>query len=169
MAIKLQKNVEYKYKIPSYAPFRVGDIVRICNAKNIKKYQNSKEPYMNKLAVVIGYSTKSSSGPMTFAVRVIETGDEYLLYQYLLAKTEQRMHVPKFEIGDEVVLNSKKIEGKWVRIIKANQDATYDVIVLKDQKEYKVTERSLKFPTTEELAYKDLEQKLPELEGIFSF
>ena len=118
MSIKLQKNIEYKYKIPSYAPFRVGDVVKICNARNIKKYQNFKEPYMNKLAVVIGYSTKSGAGPMTFAVRVMETGDEYLLYQYLLAKTEQRIHVPKFEVGDEVILNSKKLKANGLLLVR---------------------------------------------------
>jgi len=167
MSTKLQKGIDYKYQVPSYAPFRVGDIVRICNARNLKRYAKSKEPYMDKLAVVIGYSTKSSSGPMTFAVRVKESGDEYLLYNYLMIKTGQRMHIPKFEIGDEVINKSSKNEGKWVKIIQQLKDEQYEVQFFKDNTKHVVKERQLRLPTQEELVYKNLEQKLPELEGIF--
>lgn len=166
MAIKLKKDLEYKYKIPSYAPLRVGDVVRICNVRNMKKYEKSKEPYMNKLAVVIGYSTKSGGGPMTFAVRVMETGDEYLFYEYLLAKTGQHIHVPKFEKGDEVISKSKKFGGKWVTIVDAKDD-TYQVRVSKDGSTQTVTEPQLRNPTKEELQNKSLELRLPELEGLF--
>ena len=166
MATKLQKDIEYKYKIPSYAPLKVGDIVRISNTKNLKRYEKSKEPYMNKLAVVIGYSTKSGAGPMTFAIRVLETGDEYLLYVYLLAKTGQRTHIPKFEKGDEVISKSKKFEGKWVTVLDAKDDA-YQVRVSKDNSIQTVAETQLRNPTKEELQNKGLELRLPELEGLF--
>ena len=167
MNTKLQKGIDYKYQIPSYAPFRVGDIVRICNARNLKRYAKSKEPYMNKLAVVIGYSTKSSSGPMTFAVRVIESNEEYLLYNYLLVKTGQRMHIPRFEVGDELINKSQKNEGKWVKITQQLADEQYEVEFFKDNAKCTVKERQLRLPSKEELIYKNLEQKLPELEGIF--
>jgi hypothetical protein len=165
MATKLQKGIEYKYKIPSYAPLRVGDVVRICNVRNIKKYQNSKEPYMNKLAVVIGYSTKSGGGPMTFAVRVMETGDEYLLYEYLLAKTDQYIWIPKFEEGDEVIINSNKVDGKWATVISAKDNA-YEIRISKGGITQTVSERQLRYPKEEEMKYKELEQRIPELEGI---
>lgn len=164
---KLQKNVNYKYKIPSYANFRVGDIVRICNARQLKKYEKSKEPYMNQLAVVIGYSTKSGAGPMTFAVKVLETQDEYLLYEYLLLKTGQRMFVPKFDPGEIVVNRSKQVDAKWVKVIEAFPNETYKVSTSKDNVEYIVKERALRPPLPEELKYRELEHKLPELEGVF--
>lgn len=166
MARKLQKDIEYKYKIPYYAPLKVGDIVRISNTKNLKRYEKSKEPYMNKLAVVIGYSTKSGAGPMTFAVRMLETGDEYLLYVYLLAKTGQRTHIPKFEKGDEVISKSKKFDGKWVTILDVKDDV-YQIRVSKDDSVRSVPENQLRNPTKEELQNKSLELRLPELEGLF--
>lgn len=166
---KLRKEIDYKYKIPSYAPLRVGDVVRVCNARDLKKYKNSKEPYMDKLGVVIGYSTKSGAGPMTFAIRIIETGDEYLLYTYLLIKTGSRTFVPKFEEGDEVIIKSNKIEGKWGKILELDKviEGSYKVLVSKDQSVQVIKERQLRFPTKEELVYKNIEQKLPEIEGLF--
>ena len=122
---------------------------------------------MDKLAVVIGYSTKSSSGPMTFAVRLLESKDEYLLYNYLMVKTGQRMHIPKFELGDELINKSSKNEGKWVKIIQQLKDEQYEVEFFRDNTKHVVKERQLRFPTQEELVYKKIEQKLPELEGIF--
>jgi len=168
MSKKLLKGINYKYEIPYYAPFRVGDVVRISNVRNLKKYKNSTEPYMNKLAVVIGYSTKSSAGPMTFALRLVETGDEYLLYQYLLSKTgNTKMFVPKFEEGDEAINKSTQIDAKWVTVIKAIGDGIYEVRLSKDDSIQTVKEKQLRYPTEEEVKYKGLEQKLPELEGIF--
>lgn len=168
MAKKLKKEIDYKYKIPSYAPLRVGDVVRVTPGQ-YKKYQKSKEPYMHKLGVVIGYSTKSSGGPMTFAVRLVETGDEYLLYTYLLVRTGSRSFVPKFEEGDDVVIKSKKIDGKWGKVLGQDDKEleAYRVQIFKDQSVHTFKERQLRFPTKDELVYKDLEQKLPELEGIF--
>lgn len=168
MSVKLKKGIEYKYQIPSYAPFRVGEVVRICNARDLKKYRKSTEPYMDKLGVVIGYSVKSGAGPMTFAVRVIDTGDEFLLYQYLLVKTPNpRMFIPKFEEGDELINKSKKIDAKWVTVLSVKGEGMYEVKISKDNSVKTVDERQLRLPTTEELQYKSLEQKLPELEGIF--
>jgi hypothetical protein len=168
MIKKLLKGINYIYTIPYYASFRVGDVVRICNVRNLKKYENSKEPYMNKLAVVIGYSTKSSGGPMTFAVRLVETGDEYLLYEYLLSKTgNTKMFIPKFEEGEEVINKSTKLDAKWVTVVKSKGDGIYDVRLSKDNSIQSVKEKQLRSPTEEELKYKGLEQKLPELEGIF--
>jgi hypothetical protein len=169
MLKKLKKEIDYKYKIPSYAPLRVGDVVRICNAHGYKKYANSKEPYMNKLGVVIGYSTKSGGGPMTFAVRLGENGDEYLLYNYLLVKTGSRTFIPKFEEGDEVIVKSKKIDGKWAKVLEQDKssEGLYRVQIFKDNSVQTMNEKQLRFPTKEELVYKNLEQKLPELEGIF--
>jgi DNA-directed RNA polymerase subunit H (RpoH/RPB5) len=165
--MKLIKGIDYKYQIPRYAPFRIGEVVRICNKNNIKKYANSKEPYMNQLGVVIGYSTKSGSGPMTFAVRVIETNEVYMLYNYLLMSTGHFQRIPKFEPNDEVINKTNKIDGKWVKIIKPLNDDNYEVEVFKDKSKQTIKERSLRLPTIEELQYKNLEQKLPELEGIF--
>ena len=168
--IKLKKGIDYKYKIPSYAPLHVGDVVRIGNARNLKKYEKSTEPYMSKLAVVIGYSTKSGGGPMTFAVRVLENGDEYLLYTYLLIKTGQSIWIPRFEEGDELINKSTKIDGQWVKVIGVesgiNQNM-YRVILSKDKSEHIFPEKHLRTPTEEELRYKSLITRLPELDGMF--
>jgi hypothetical protein len=167
MKAKLKKGIDYKYKIPSYAPFKVGEIVRIANVRNLKRYAKSKEPYMNKLAVVIGYSTKSGAGPMTFAVRVIETGEEYLLYNYLLITTNQRTYVPKFDEGDELINISKKIDGKWMTVIEVLPNEEYKVMSHTDDKQKIVPEKALRIPTAEELSNKNIEQRLPELIGLF--
>ena len=167
MKIKLQKGVQYKSKVPYYASFRVGDVVRICNVKNLKKYQNSTEPYMNKLAVVVGYSTKSASGPMTFAVRLIESGDEYLLYQYLLKKTGQQIWIPVFEEGDELISKSKKIKGKWMTVTEVLPNQMYKVLSHEDNNEYTLSEKELRMPSQSDLTFKTVEQTLPELIGMF--
>jgi len=167
MKAKLKKGIDYKYKIPSYAPFKVGEIVKITNTLGLKKYNKSKDPYMNKLAVVIGYSTKSGAGPMTFAVRIPETGEEYLLYNYLLSSTGQRTFIPKFDVNDELINTSKKIEGKWMKVKEVLPNGEYKVLSLSNNSDIIVPEKGLRLPTPEELENKTVEQRLPELIGLF--
>jgi hypothetical protein len=165
----LTKYVNYTSVIPHYASFKLGDIVEFGNI-GIKKYQN--DPRNGKLAIIIGYAKKTTGVTTQYAVRFIESKKEELVYDYLLDKTNETTYVPKFDVGEEVINKIRSIEGKWAKIINvdpANQKYTIEITSQgKDlHKQFDVNEKQLRFPTKKDLEYKNIHQKLPELEGIF--
>lgn len=164
---KLVKNIDFKTKIPSYASLKRGAVVKIQRPDFIKKYQKAKDSFFDKTAVVIGYAIQKA-GKISYAVRVVETGDEYILYNYLLASTGQTVWLPIYEVGEDVVVKSSKIKGKWAKVLDVNKDTgVYTIVLNMDQRLYKVKEKDLKSPTEKDLNFKTLETEFPEIEGTF--
>ena len=94
-----------------------------------------------------------------------------IIYDYRLEKTGETVHVPKFDKGEQLKFKVKPYRGKWIEVVepKENQKCLIKIISQDEdfEKQFETEEKNLRHPKKDEMKFKSLTTKLPELEGIF--